>query len=1292
MEYIEYLYKNNYAPTKDKEGVQKLRQDYFDKYIAPDVSTIDPAEQKKIANNAVKEFQRQEKEFSKFRNNQFQAYKKSVIANDDVNTVEDLSSKYFRNLPKVFKDDGRKFDDIDHYEQEKKWQKEQKQFQEDLTVASSIKSDAAYEQYYKEELDKLGGYVDTTGTNAPGASMFAKWIVARMNAKQRQAQDYIDFTREKNFGGDLNKEKGDLKFDFFENPDLFLFQRTKESPIVKPILNLIAPNRQKFDMIQAKTMPGEILAGVAGILPELPLFAKGAMIGFGLSKALSQLGDEIEDYNKGREFNTFKIVHEGAKGVALGGLLDLSIAGGDKIFRIAGDKIKSRLWLEGLDGAASKVDKALNVAKNATMPVIDTTALMMGERVLNPDQNLDFTTDEFVHGLGIAAAMRFHGYAKSKLKGMSTDLVAAKKNTYEEFKSIAKIRNLKDSKYPDDIKKSIFDKHIKALEQNGSLKDVSVLSGVEVDSIKKLSNPKEIESFVNKYDDAHANAIVKDVVEAYKNSDNPMKAIDMLAGELGDSIPKDNLRGMIEPYMSIYPKTNAAKEILEFLAGKYEATDTFKKYRGKDKEVYDPQKEGFQLDPLTGRRIPVERGNMPITEIEVDILMNAKELKRSMFKQGLDNPERIIAASGAGMNEMWNAVMNKGLDTIQEINKSTDKAYESFKAGKGLTTEDFIQVGKFMFSRDNIGKELVKKGNNNKTVDSLTPKQKQYFEYINEEMTAIWKDVNVARQLAGKDPISFRDYYLPVVPKKDFLQHIGLKEFGLETRFEDNDTYWKKAKDYAFERTRSKKSADIEFNADVLFKHYVEKSSNTIVKTPIVQKMRDLLYIDQLQTGETLNLRENKPNLFRMLNKTVDAFEGRIDYDADLGVYKFLDYVGSNVGKAYISSNINSFLVQPAAIRGAATDAPGLTMKHAGAVASRAKWKEAFTDSVELRTRLFDSIQNEYGKKIDRKYLNKVTEMLAVGSDGLNNLGFTPMKYLDLATAMTSWHVAKDLGVKKYNLSGKALRDFADKKVRDWNASGKQFDQISIMRHPLGKNFLKFMTFPINDWNFLLREKLGVSPFQKGQENIQDKQFDFDKTKLQRTTGILNYLVMGGIIASAYTAVGLRSPIPDPLGVAAKALLDPKTPQNSLDKAAWEIVEEALSYAPLGSSIRYGQSGLTGAVFDVPMQLAESLAGKRDAKPLIEPLVALMGIGPAKQFLKYYRRKQYELKKLEKQAKKAVREKKKLDRENDPRYLYRKFYREMRQEMYKGLNAKQKAKMEINKSLMKTIMEYKPRR
>jgi hypothetical protein len=127
---------------------------------------------------------------------------------------------------------------------------------------------------------------------------------------------------------------------------------------------------------------------------------------------------------------------------------------------------------------------------------------------------------------------------------------------------------------------------------------------------------------------------------------------------------------------------------------------------------------------------------------------------------------------------------------------------------------------------------------------------------------------------------------------------------------------------------------------------------------------------------------------------------------------------------------------------------------------------------------------------------------------------------------------------------------------------------------------------------------------------------------------MMTYVVGTALMSTVYEACGLSSPNPAPISAAYQAIngqswidaLQGKQPtkkQGQLTDALWSAFKELVSIVPIcGRGIDYGGNSLFGAVGGLMMDVADTLAGKPEAKSLPYLAAKFAGIPGGQQIHK----------------------------------------------------------------------------
>jgi len=1284
MEYYQYLHDKGFSGSIDKDKLKEIRKNYYYAEVVPSAGDTD-----ETYNAAMKEFKRQEQIYKKQRDKIWQGYKKDVInTGDDIQSVTDLflkkAKKEFSTSKNFFKDGQ---EEVDIYEAEKKTQELFDKFERQKTIGNMIASNQYYNELYKEEVKKVQDLQGNSfyGTS-PGASLFGKWFVSRTNARSRQMKEYADVM-----------ETNEVPFDKFG--DALFFENMMSAGLERVTRSLLKPKSVEDDfLLKSDSFLGDVVTGAGQIVGDLPLFALGPISGIALSKMLSTSADEISKYQTQGGGDPFKISYNilksGTEGALEGSLLKFTNVLGSNLFGLSKLKLGSKLAEKGFSNPYGVTDKIFNSLENTIVPIGEAGSLLSAQKIMGYDPD----STDFGHALLMSGAFRLMGQVKNSKHYGKESIDKTLARTKQELSIMENMQQIIKSKVPMKTKEKFLRKEIEALEKIDSVTNVARHIAENPNDIYEAKRIEDFERISKKYDDATQELLTEDIVDSIEKSYDPGKMVKELGETLG--LPfHENYKYTIDPekivtdrvkniYLENSIRSNASEDLYLYLSGK---TRDRGLVEGSDTAVYSPAKVRQEI--IGGRLKTKREYNGIITEKDVNVLNQSRDLKPSWNNHSFKNAERIIKGAGAGLSERIYDPLVKA-DRVKSDNDKMDllrykdrvKEIEA-KYGEKLTTKNFENVGIWRHWQDAHSRSALKgKAHNIKEPPKLTAKEREYNDYVEEIMNKKASLIDDSFEVAGIEKIGNVKSYLQIIPKKNWRQRKGFQETYEEGYITDN---MKEDYDVVKKGSLSRKRGwgtqhGIELNADKIIKNYIEQANGLIVKTPISAKIRTMIKPKVLNDGTTFDYSKEHPQMNRFLMRVVDAFDGIPMYDSTNRFYKILDTVTNNVGKAFISMNKSTIITQLAAVKNGLVEAPHYMMLSLKDIGSMKKRRIAIRESNELQTRIFETIQSDLKAPVGSKHFNKLTEALSVGGNYITKAGFTPMKYADFEAALLGYMTAKKMGVKK-GLKGKELIDFADFKVRNWNASGKQYDIPHAMRHPLGRAWLKFMTFPINEFNYLMEDRLGISPY-KSKTNIQDDVYTIDKSPARRMMGTVNFLLAGGVVNALYEGNDLFSPVPDPIYPIAQYMLKPQSAENSLDKALYDSVAEALSAVPLGSSLKWGISGASGPVFMIPFDIVNTLSGAPMSKPLIEPLAALLGNAPAKQLIKYYRHKKIEeKKKLDKSKKKDD----KIVKDND---YYKKQYNKHLRKMQEIIAPKKTKKVEeeIKKGIIEQIMEFKP--
>jgi len=228
------------------------------------------------------------------------------------------------------------------------------------------------------------------------------------------------------------------------------------------------------------------------------------------------------------------------------------------------------------------------------------------------------------------------------------------------------------------------------------------------------------------------------------------------------------------------------------------------------------------------------------------------------------------------------------------------------------------------------------------------------------------------------------------------------------------------------------------------------------------------------------------------------------------------------------------------------------------------------------------------------------------GKQAIAKIGMKPLQFLDSQTARITWQGAYTKGKEYLKMTENDAINYADDTVIKTQASGRISDISVAQRSPIGKTLFLLQTFVINDWNYLMKNVLGVSnPNMKNMER-------FEK--------IMKYLIGTNLINLIFDDImGTYSPFPTPVKAYLKEREKGKTVPESMMMSARELLEKVPGP---GGAIRYG-SNPGGPLLEVLGAGGRRLTGRIEYKKSPEILGVLFGVPATSQIKKIYAGKKY---------------------------------------------------------------------
>jgi hypothetical protein len=353
-------------------------------------------------------------------------------------------------------------------------------------------------------------------------------------------------------------------------------------------------------------------------------------------------------------------------------------------------------------------------------------------------------------------------------------------------------------------------------------------------------------------------------------------------------------------------------------------------------------------------------------------------------------------------------------------------------------------------------------------------------------------------------------------------------------------------------------------------------------------------------------LEEEKPETYHFLNKWLNFQAGMKFVDPIIPgkIANGLMALNRNMTFGVLSGMVRSALIQPSAWKNTIVSIGPRYWEKGVQHLVLPKWRQfAKEKSRVLLSRDYELAAKEAFDVIRTGRIGKVKRTAG-------KVGLKPLQLLDYEAALSTWLGAYFKGKKVHNYTeAKAIR-YADDIVTKTQASASKADIAPIQYTPLGKTLTLFQTFVINDWNFLMRDVVGV-------KNPQVK-------SLQRFKNIASWIAATTLINMIYEdGLNVNSPYPTPI----RAISEGLERGEEWPSLTVRVTRELSEMLPVvGGGIRYGR-GLTGAVPGTitqlikPKQFYESR--EKYLMRLMEDAGKLTGVPGTAQWFKYLRGKGY---------------------------------------------------------------------
>jgi len=619
------------------------------------------------------------------------------------------------------------------------------------------------------------------------------------------------------------------------------------------------------------------------------------------------------------------------------------------------------------------------------------------------------------------------------------------------------------------------------------------------------------------------------------------------------------------------------------------------------------------------RSINLAQDAIPVWESEKNVFQNARNITRGMLNS-LENPGRWLQRAG-----LYDPVMyayrtaeqrsSQMFNTLRKDLNSMSREFDSYSRER---------IGAYGISQDTDGMRILNRMG--VKVPTLSPREMEAYNAIRGIYEDFFQQINEVRQSIGQQPLNHVPNYFTRMRTFSAMERLGVtgnlisdSARVIEKRFSSYaDT------PFPYEKLRTKANYSAQLDAFKLLGTYGRSASRQIHMAPFVAKIHELIDTklpDPITGKLDWEFKTKKPDTYSMMRDWIDfVATGQSEWYKLPTVYdKALKVLSNNLVYSMLSGTIRSGLVQTATIRntyqslGFKYTLKGIEDIMSDVVKGTSNREEAYRLSKHLDVRKMDAYQNDIANAFAGLNVRDFARVIGQGRIGeaqraIANIGLKPLEYLDQQAALYTWRGAfrhaKEVLSKTDGkfASDKWAARYADDIVIKTQGSAMPGDLASIQRSNLGRAVTQFQTFVISDFNFLMKDVLGIGEATK----LTPKQIAVNVTRFLGATFAINTLM---------DVVHLQSPFPTPIADVRKPL-DPD--QNAALQIAGRLVASGAELLPVVGSLRYGR-GVGGPALEITRDVARSFRGDPLSPPISESLAKVAGVPGTQQYSKYRR-------------------------------------------------------------------------
>ncbi|MBW1996372.1 MAG: hypothetical protein JRJ29_00265 [Deltaproteobacteria bacterium] len=612
---------------------------------------------------------------------------------------------------------------------------------------------------------------------------------------------------------------------------------------------------------------------------------------------------------------------------------------------------------------------------------------------------------------------------------------------------------------------------------------------------------------------------------------------------------------------------NAIRKAKERFAKRAESLEDWERQRRLAEETGgDPEKI------IKRRRISKYKGlyKPAITEVEKFAMqalpdLEPRILRSSSGKWGagwVENPIRVFEQLGQKAMDLFYYPVRDAIVAARREHLALREQLKQMRKELGINRKSEKRIGAYAVAQQRGGVEILNKMG--VEIPELSPNEMKMYEFIRDKLDEFYERLNDARIAIGKEPFNYQEDYFTFFRLQPWYKKLGFKVADHEyAPLIDTEVIDLVNLPFRYAKHRRldllMKSKGVRLDALDMFDKYAGHTLESIYLAKPLAKGRELL-LDL----DGFKLREAAPNTYTFLRKWLDQVSGKpADTMLPKPIAIMVQKLTHNVAASILTYNFRTALVQPTAIINTYAKIGGkYTLEGIRGILDP-KTRAFIKKHSALLAREFDvTIADISHTKLGRlaKYKSQIV-----------SAGTWPLRYLDMETARATWWGAYKYAreVRGYSME-RAIR-YADDTVVKTQGSGHRIDVAPIQTTIEGKAATLFQTFTINNWNFLVKDVLG----------IKNKHIPLD-VAMKR---VARYMVAAAITNIVFEdLLGIPSPMPAPIKGAYRAY---KKDKSVLGGAASEGIEIV---PVIGGPVKYGSS-VGGPLLELAQDVAQKASG-----------------------------------------------------------------------------------------------------